>query len=154
MIKRLNGTHPANAPPLPLESAPLMTEQSRRFLPATFWSITLLTTLPGCTSNHIQASEVDQVSAVDTVTEATCDWYQRCGLIATDKVYASRDSCESQVRAQWDRLWPTESCDDNINTDKLDACVTALDATECQNGLDAMNTLVSKCPESKVCSGD
>jgi len=101
----------------------------------------------GCGSNHSQAS------ARDAVTDASCDFYARCGEIGAGKTYENRDTCEVQVRASWDTAWPASVCDGKINTEQLDICLNAVGATECGNGLDIANTLLNKCPQAKICSG-
>jgi hypothetical protein len=102
------------------------------------------------------SSEADEppsrAAAVDSATDTACDWYERCGLIGAGKAYATRDSCDAQTRAQWDSLWSASDCEGRIDSTQLDACVKAIQATECQSALDAFNTLVSKCPQSKVCA--
>ena len=101
----------------------------------------------GCGSDHSQAS------ARDAVTDASCDWYMRCGEIGPGKTHANRDSCEVQARASWDTAWPVEACDGKINNEQLDICLDAIALTECGNGLDVLNTLANKCPQAKICSG-
>ena len=101
----------------------------------------------GCGSNHSQAA------ARDAVTDASCDWYMRCGEIGPGKTHENRDSCEVQVRANWDTAWPAAACDGKINSEQLDICLDAIALTECGNGLDVLNTLANKCPQAKICSG-
>ena len=101
----------------------------------------------GCGSNHSQAA------ARDAVTDASCDYYARCGDIGAGKTYETRDSCEVQVRASWDNAWPVEACDGKINAAQLNTCLSAIAATECANALDVLNTLLNKCPQDKICSG-
>ena len=101
----------------------------------------------GCGSDHSQAN------ARDAVTDASCDWYMRCGEIGPGKTHENRDSCEVQVRANWDTAWPVAACDGKINSEQLDICLDAIALTECGNGLDVLNTLANKCPQAKICSG-
>lgn len=122
--------------------------QTRVFIVgAWFWT--------GCVAAIGCSSQPDEppsrTEAVDSATAASCDWYERCGLIGAGTAYATRDSCDAQTRAQWDGLWSASKCEGSIDSAELDACVKAIQATECQSALDAFNTLVSKCPESKVC---
>jgi hypothetical protein len=101
----------------------------------------------GCGSDHSQAG------ARDAVTDASCDFYNRCGEIGAGKTYETRDSCEVQVRASWDTAWPVQACDGKINSEQLKVCLSAIAATECGNTLDVLNTLLNKCPQDKICSG-
>jgi len=102
----------------------------------------------GCSSEPEAPSRGD---AVQSAALETCDWYQRCNLIGQDKAYATRESCDAQTRSQWDLLWSSSNCEGKIDSQELDACMNAIQATQCQSALDAFNTLVSKCPQSKVC---
>ena len=96
-----------------------------------------------------------RVIARDQATTVSCDWYQTCGKIGTAQgsTYPDRDTCETQVRAQWDSAWPAMMCDSKINQSQLTICLNAIKGTECMNGLDILNTLVNKCPQSSICSG-
>jgi hypothetical protein len=106
-----------------------------------------MTLAAGCDSSNSQAS------ARDAVTEASCDYYMRCGEIGPGLTHPNRDSCEVQVRANWDNAWPAETCDGKINHAQLDVCLDAIAITECGNGLDVLNTLLNKCPQDRICSG-
>lgn len=93
-----------------------------------------------------------RVIARDQATTASCDWYQMCGKIGAGQTYTDRESCDTQVRAQWDSAWPAAMCDSKINQNQLTICLNAIKGTECMNGLDVLNTLVNKCPEASICS--
>jgi hypothetical protein len=94
-----------------------------------------------------------QVIARDRATTAACDWYQMCNQIGAGLKYETRDSCETQVRAQWDQAWPPAMCDSKINQSQLTICLNAISSTLCTNPLDILNTLANKCPEASICSG-
>ncbi len=94
-----------------------------------------------------------QVIARDQATSTSCDWYQMCNQIGAGLKYETRDSCETQVRAQWDQAWPPAMCDSKINQSQLTICLNAIQATDCTNLLDIVNTLANKCPEASICSG-
>ena len=98
----------------------------------------------------------DREVARDRATSASCDWYQSCGKISsTDPAatYQTRSSCETQVRAQWDSGWPVADCEGKIKQSEVNTCVTAIQITDCNNGLDILNTLANKCSKAMVCSG-
>ena len=82
-----------------------------------------------------------QVVARDRATTASCDWYQGCGNIGAGKTYETRESCETQVRGQWDQAWPLTECDSKINQAQLSVCLDAIHATQCGNVLDILSTL-------------
>ena len=94
-----------------------------------------------------------RVIARDEATTASCNWYQMCNQIGAGLKYENRESCDTQVRAQWDSAWPTPACDSKIKQSQLTICLNAIMGTQCMNGLDVFNTLVNKCPQSSICSG-
>lgn len=92
--------------------------------------------------------------SVDTAREAaaqhSCNYYDKCGDIHTGKTYATRDECLTKQRAYWLDAWPTSTCGGKINGPNTDSCITAIDNTQCNNGLDYLATL-SKCGANSVC---
>jgi len=94
-----------------------------------------------------------QVVARDRATTVSCDWYQGCDQIGAGKTYETRESCDTQVRAQWDQAWPLTECDGRINQKQLSVCLDAIHATQCGNLLDIVSTLGVKCPKTSICSG-
>jgi hypothetical protein len=94
-----------------------------------------------------------RVIARDQATTVSCDWYQMCNQIGAGLKYENRESCDTQVRAQWDSAWPTPACDSKINQSQLTTCINAIKATECTNVIDIINTLANKCPQASICSG-
>jgi hypothetical protein len=94
-----------------------------------------------------------RVIARDQATSASCDWYQMCNQIGTGMKYDNRESCDTQVRGQWDSAWPSPACDSKINQSQLTICLNAIQSTDCSNLLDIGNTLVNKCAQSSICSG-
>jgi hypothetical protein len=111
----------------------------------TLATLTLLAT--GCGGNYTQED------ALDEVTPASCDWYEKCGEIGDGKQYATQGTCETEVRAQWNGLWPFGECNERIRSEDLDACLAAIEITSCGNGLDFFNTVFNKCGKAQVCRG-
>jgi hypothetical protein len=111
----------------------------------TLTTLALLAT--GCFGNYTQAD------ALEKVTPALCDWYEKCGEISEGKKYANVRACESEVRSQWNGLWPFNECDERIRPDDLDTCLGAIEVTSCDNGLDLFNTVFNKCGKAQVCQG-
>ncbi len=101
----------------------------------------------GCSSTSSQAD------ARDRATTQSCSWYQMCNNIGAGKKYDTLDSCEIQVRAQWDNAWPEQMCNGKINESQLEVCLAAIYATDCTNVLDIVDTIGVKCAEAKICSG-
>jgi hypothetical protein len=90
-------------------------------------------------------------SARDKATKATCDSYQRCGLIGTqaNAAYATYDSCITVWTANWEQRWPVNTCM-AINQGGLNVCLNAIAATDCTSIIDFLATL-AKCEDVDVC---
>jgi hypothetical protein len=96
---------------------------------------------------------LSQGAARDLATKHSCDWYAKCGEIASGKKYATRDACEVDTRKSWNDLWPVADCDAKVRGEDLDVCLKAIDITTCGNLLDLANTVFNKCGKSQVCRG-
>lgn len=83
--------------------------------------------------------------------QRTCQFNARCGEIGPGENYASFNDCMVEQRSNFQKLWPTERCQDRINGQTLDVCYRALENTQCNNLVDVIATL-SKCQSSDVCS--
>lgn len=92
-------------------------------------------------------------AARDTTAAEACDFSERCGSIGAGKEFSTRDDCLAKRRAGLVDLWPTAECDGSVSSDALDTCNAAIRATQCNNPLDILNTLVSKCGKAQVCAG-
>ncbi len=91
-------------------------------------------------------------SARESAAQHSCNWYQSCKDLGTDKSYATFDECLTKQRSSWLTAWPTASCGPSqLNPSNLDVCLKAIDATTCGNVIDAIATF-AKCDKSKVCS--
>jgi Family of unknown function (DUF6184) len=98
-------------------------------------------------------NSTSQPAARDAATNASCDYYARCGQIGAGKTYETRDSCEVQVRSFWEGQWPAADCDGKIKSSALDICLGAISSTLCNNGVDVLNTVLVKCAKADVCGG-
>jgi hypothetical protein len=125
-----------------------MHHRARFFAVAVAVAVAALSSVPSC--GGVTSS---QVVARDRATAVSCDWYQGCGQIGAGLMYETRESCDTQVRAQWDQAWPLTECDNKINQEQLTVCLDAIHATQCGNLLDIVSTLGVKCPKANVCSG-
>ena len=115
------------------------------------WLVGMMS-LVGCGST-VAGITGKQSDAVSSATNATCDAYTNCGEIGAGKKYTNRSDCETDNRAFWNDRWPVASCDGKINGDKLEFCENAIKATSCQNFIDQLQTVYSKCAREDVCSG-
>ncbi len=99
-----------------------------------------------------------RVAARDQATAASCNYYMRCGLIGpgedTMNGYTSYASCQTSVSAYWESTWPVSACQGHIDEAQVSICVSAINATECMNGLDVLATLVLKCPQASICDAN
>jgi hypothetical protein len=91
-----------------------------------------------------------RTSARDRATAAACSHYQRCGNIGPGDRYTSRDGCDVELRATFERLWPAASCEERISETQLALCLSSIDTAECNDGLDFLRVL-DKCQAAKVC---
>ena len=65
------------------------------------------------------------------VTSARCAREERCGAVGPGKRYATRNTCETERAAQSSAFVPEARCPDGIAAGKSDACVVAIESTEC-----------------------
>jgi hypothetical protein len=97
-----------------------------------------------------------RTAAYERAAAEVCDnYYDRCGSIGAGENmrYASRQDCLTKERSNWSDLWSHERCDGKINDEELSICIQAIRITSCDSFIDAMNTLLNKCSQNKVCSG-
>lgn len=95
---------------------------------------------------------VSRIDARDAATDRACNRYEKCGRIGAGETYTSRDDCEVQQRNFWNNYWPTDVCEDRINTDSLDLCLKSIDSTSCSSDFDMVSTAI-KCSKDTVCTG-
>ena len=107
--------------------------------------------LVGCGTSTIPDITNRQVDAVNSATERSCDRYDYCGKIGAGKKYETRDACESANDDFWGNRWDAADCDGHINGDALNECLKSIDATDCNSGLDQLETAFLKCAKSDVC---
>ena len=106
--------------------------------------------LSACGSDDDNNAE-SQSSARDQATRAACDKLAECGRIGAGQDYETRESCEIDQRASWERTWPPASCDGHIDTTALNACLVAIQTAQCGNALDLLNIYANKCTQANVC---
>jgi len=112
-------------------------------------------TLFGATCGDVAPLTREQ--ARDQATTAVCDTYAMCGQIGASAdggaapTYATRDSCETQWRGQFESMWTPASCDGKISQTDLDLCLAETRAIDCGNLGDVVLALGS-CSKDKVCS--
>jgi len=96
----------------------------------------------------------ERIVARDRATTASCDYFMRCNQIgsAAGAAFPDRDSCDVQVRSFWESSWPSADCQGKIRQDQLDVCISAINGTQCGNGINFLTTL-GTCGKANVCTG-
>lgn len=78
---------------------------------------------------------------------------ERCGWVGQGKKYPTPEACLEDVRVFWGRRWDVQNCDRRIDPEAYSVCLTSIEVTDCGNVLEALNTALNKCAESRVCAG-
>lgn len=89
-------------------------------------------------------------AAVESITAARCDREQRCNNIGSGKKYDSRDSCVTNVRADWQGELSSLECPRGIEQTKLDACLDRLRTDGCANPVETLGR-VAACRHAELC---
>ena len=93
-----------------------------------------------------------RVAARNRASKAACDRANACGSIGPGQTYADYQSCLSVVNGDIDgTIWPAGQCQ-QINQQNLDVCISAINGTQCGNGLNFLITL-GTCSSQNVCIG-
>ncbi|HLT30161.1 MAG TPA: DUF6184 family natural product biosynthesis lipoprotein [Myxococcaceae bacterium] len=97
---------------------------------------------------------LSRTDAINEAAHAACDFYARCDQIGAEQndAYPNRDECVTEWRSTFQSLWTFDACEDNINPDGFDACITRLEIMQCSNVLDLISALGS-CTQGNVCGG-
>jgi hypothetical protein len=94
---------------------------------------------------------VSRQDARNQATQKACDKYNECTQIGEGKIYASRDACEVDQTAAWERTWPVTICEARIDKTAFDLCINAIQVTECGSVADLINVYFNKCTAQNVC---
>jgi hypothetical protein len=116
------------------------------------WVVVGAVGLFGCGDSTVAGITDRQVDAVNAAASKTCDSYDRCGEIGSDKSFTTSSECETDRKAFWNDRWPAADCDGHINGEKLQFCLDAIKVTSCDSFIDQLQTVYSKCAKSDVCS--
>ena len=96
-----------------------------------------------------------RTEAINEAALAVCDYNARCDEIGEgeDKAYPNRDACMVDQRAFFQNVWGFDACEENINQEGFDQCLTRIGITQCGNLLDFANAILN-CTEGRVCGGN
>jgi uncharacterized protein DUF6184 len=116
-------------------------------------TLVLLSTLPALLGGAGCGGVTDaRVSARNRASKAACDRANACGNIGPGQSYADYQSCISIVNGDIDAtIWPVSECQ-QINQQNLDVCISAINGTQCGNGINFLITL-GTCGKQNVCVG-
>ena len=93
-----------------------------------------------------------RVAARNRASKAACDRANACGNIGPGQSYADYSSCITIVNGDIDSsIWPVADCQ-QIDQSALDVCISAINGTQCGNGLNFLITL-GTCGKANVCLG-
>jgi len=91
-----------------------------------------------------------RVAARNRASKAACDRANACGNVGAGQTYADYQSCISIVNGDIDSsIWPAGTCQ-QINQSMLDVCISAINGTQCGNGINFLITL-GTCSAANVC---
>lgn len=95
---------------------------------------------------------ISRTDAIDDAASALCDYYDRCGNLGPeeDAVYPNRSECIVGEKANFQNTWSVSACEDNINGEGFDQCLTRIEIAQCGNLLDIANVLLN-CTSGRVC---
>lgn len=93
----------------------------------------------GTSETHVTSSRVSspatRSSSVEAIATARCDREAHCDNLGDHGVYASRDACLNEVRAQV-HFDMTETCPSGMNRTKVAACLNQIASVGCANTLE------------------
>ncbi|MGK4005216.1 DUF6184 family natural product biosynthesis lipoprotein [Sorangium sp. So ce1036] len=93
---------------------------------------------------------VATISAVDSIVQARCDREARCNNIGADRAYASKEACDSRVRAEWRDELNFAECPGGIDPKELNECLQEIRNDDCGNPFDTLGRIVA-CRSSDLC---
>jgi len=97
---------------------------------------------------------VSAVEAVDAITDARCNYEQKCGNIAASEEFQSRDHCLQVIRADMNQeLGEDEDCRNGVSQRNLQECLSELASKDCgglSGVIDSMDTYMS-CGSNSLC---
>lgn len=105
-------------------------------------------------SNPAMTGPDTRAAAVGEAAYADCDTATRCEQIGPDKAYASDQDCLTSRSSFWSDHWAVADCEGKIAPAKVQTCLDALEAINCDSLIDQLKVINTQCATTEVCSGD
>lgn len=109
--------------------------------------------LPVLLSLTACGNTISRTDAINEAALAVCDYNARCEEIGEGKTYPNRDACLVDQRAFFQDVWSFKACEENINPDGFDQCITRIGIAQCSDLLDFANAVIN-CTQGRVCGGN
>lgn len=98
------------------------------------------------------AARVPGKDAGRRIATARCDRLVACNQIGTDKKFASRDACMSEMQHDSTAALRDEDCPRGVAQPELDNCLADIRNERCDNVFDAVDRLAT-CRSGNLCIG-
>lgn len=99
--------------------------------------------------------EASLETRIAAITDTACDRFEECGLIGPedDDRYATEEECESDIKSDFQELWPTEECDDGrVEASKYEECEERAENYACDQNVFEFISYYDSCKASEVCT--
>ncbi len=93
--------------------------------------------------------EPDREGYRDMAAEEVCDELDSCGRL-NGQAYDSYSDCLVEERSRFNSTWSSSRCEDRINADAFDRCMTRARLAACGTWLDYLAAL-DHCSADNVC---
>lgn len=124
---------------------------TRSFIMTTI-RITLLSLLVLISISLTACGEPDRAEYRNMAADEVCNELDSCGNIGSGEQYDTYDDCIVEEESRFNSAWPANECEDRINADKFDNCMTRAKLAACGSWLDYLAAL-DHCSADNVCIG-
>jgi hypothetical protein len=98
------------------------------------------------------ADRVEPEAAVNSMSEARCEYEQRCGNVGQDRTYSDKDHCLTRFKGDFQKELNAWECPGGINRDELTECLTEIRNNDCNSPFDSLERVIA-CRSSDLCEG-
>lgn len=85
------------------------------------------------------------------IAGARCEREARCNNIGADKKWATNDTCEDSIRAEWAQDLNVYDCPSGVKDNELDECLAAIRDEDCNSPFDTLGR-ISECTAAQICA--
>jgi hypothetical protein len=107
---------------------------------------------PAQTQARTQQGEQQRVAARERVVQSGCDRAEACNSVGVQKVYASRQECEIQLRGEAEAQLNPTYCAGRVSAPKLNDCLNAVNTRGCEGIEAGWLDGLSACHTDQVCT--